>query len=52
MFDVVSLYTSIHHKFGLEAIDYFLTKYQEDLHSRFKEEFVLESANLHLKTTH
>ena len=48
-FDVISLYTSIPHKFGLEAINYFLTKYQEDLHAIFKKEFVLESANFILK---
>ena len=43
------MYTSISHEFGLEAIDYFLTKYQEDLHPRFRKEFVLESANFILK---
>ena len=48
-FDVISLATSIHHEFGLETIDYFLTKYQEDLHPRFRKEFVLESANFILK---
>ena len=48
-FDVISLYTSIPHKFGLETIDYFMTKYQEDLHSRFKKKFVLESANFILQ---
>ena len=30
-FDVISLYTSIPHEFGLEGIDYFLAKYQGDL---------------------
>ena len=30
-FDVISLYTSTSHEFGLEAIDYFLAKYQGDL---------------------
>ena len=48
-FDVISLATSIHHEFCLETIDYFLTKYQEDLHPRFRKEFVLESANFILK---
>ena len=47
--DVISLYTSIPHEFGLEAIDYFLTKYQENLHPRFRKKFVLESANFILK---
>ena len=41
--------TSIPHGFTLEALDYFLTEYQEDLHPRFKKEFVLESANFILK---
>ena len=48
-FDVISLYTSILHEFGLEARDYFLTKYQKDLHPRFRKEFVLESTNFVLK---
>ena len=48
-FDVISLYTSIPHEFDLEVLDYFLTAHQEDLHPRFKKEFVLESANFILK---
>ena len=48
-FDLISLYTSISHEFGLEAIDYFLTKCQEDLHPRFRKAIVLESANFILK---
>ena len=32
IFDVISLYTSILHKFGFESLDYFWTRYQEDLH--------------------
>ena len=44
-FDEIILYTSIPHEFGLEALDYFLTKYQEDVHPRFRKELVLESAN-------
>ena len=43
------MYTSIPHELGLEVIDYFLTKYQDDLHPTFKKEFVLESANFILK---
>ena len=34
-FDVTSFYTSAPHEFGLEALGYFLTTYQE-LHPRFK----------------
>ena len=48
-FGVISLYTNIPQEFGHECIDYFSTMYQEDLHPRFKKEFVLESANLILK---
>ena len=48
-FDIISLYTSIPHNFGLETINYFMTKYQEDLHARFKKKLVLESANFILK---
>ena len=48
-FYVISLYTRVLHEFGLEAIDYFLTKYQEDLHTTLKKEFVLESVNFILK---
>ena len=47
--DLISLNKSIPHEFGLEAIEYFLTKYQEDLHPRFRKAFVLESANFILK---
>ena len=45
IFEVISLYTSIPHEIGLEAKAYFVTKYQEDLHPRFRKEFVLKSAN-------
>ena len=30
-FDVITLYTGIPHEFCLDALDYFVTKYQEDL---------------------
>ena len=50
-FEVVALYTGISHEFGLEAIDYFLTKCQEDLHPIFKKEFVSELVNCILKNT-
>ena len=49
-FAIISLYQSIPHKFGLEALDYFLTKYQEDLYPRFKNKLVLESFNFVLKS--
>ena len=49
MFDVIGLYTSIPQEFGLEAIDYLMIKYQENLNPIFQKEFVLESANFILK---
>ena len=48
-FDVIILYTSIPHEFGLEATDYFLTMYQKDLHPRFRKEFNLEPAKFIFK---
>ena len=39
-FDVISFYTSIPHEFSLEAIDYCLIKYEQELHPRFSKEFV------------
>ena len=50
--NVISLFARIPHEFGLEAIDHFLNKYKEDLQPKFRKEFVLESANFILKTTH
>ena len=48
-FDVISLYTSNVDEFGFRAMDYFLTKDKDDLHPRFRNEFVLESSNFILK---
>ena len=45
--DVISLYTIIPHEFGLEAINYFFTKYQEELSG---EKHVLELAKFILKS--
>ena len=42
-FDVVRLYSSIPHEYGLEAIEYWLDKFPESLSPRFSKEFVLES---------
>ena len=42
-FDVKSLYTSIPHNYGLEAINFWIDKYPNSLHSRFSKEFILES---------
>ena len=46
---MISLHAIIPHEFDLEAIVYFVTKYQEELHPRFKTELILESANFLLK---
>ena len=48
-FDVVGLYTNILHTFGLEAVKYFLLKYKEDIHPRFKIPVILESIDFILK---
>ena len=44
-----SINSSIPQEFGLEALDYFLNRYREDLHPRYKKEFVLESVNFILE---
>ena len=41
-FDVTSFCKIISHEFDLEALDYFLTTYQGNLHPRFKKELVFE----------
>ena len=48
-FDVISQDTSYPREFDLELSDYFLTKYQKDLHPTFKTEFVSESVNFILE---
>ena len=46
MFDVKSLYTSIPHDYGLEAISFWIEKYPDSLHSRFSKGFVPESIKI------
>ena len=48
-FDVKSLYTSIPHDYGLEAITFWMEKHPDSLHSRFAKEFVLESIKIILE---
>ena len=48
-FDVVSLYTSIPHNLGLEAIHYWLQKCENELCERFTRDFILSSVALVLK---
>ena len=50
--DVISLHTSIPHEFGIEAIDYFLSKYQGDLHSTIKKIFCFKISRLYTKKQH
>ena len=46
---MIGLYTNIPHTFGLEAVSYFLLKYEQDIHSRFNIPFMLESINFLIK---
>ena len=48
-FDVVSLYSNIPHELGIEAINYWLNKYPEEIQARFVKEFILEGIELILK---
>ena len=48
-FDVISLYTSIPHKLGLEAIEYWLNKYPTCIEQRISKEFILKAISLVLK---
>ena len=48
-FDVKSLYTSIPHEFGLEAIKFWLEKHPQSLHKRFSKDFILESSKFILE---
>lgn len=47
--DITSLYTSIPHELGLEAIKYWIRKRPDLIPSRFTEDFILESIELMLK---
>ena len=48
-FDVTSLYTSIPHSLGEDALKYFLQKYSHLIPSRFSVEFILEASMFVLK---
>ena len=48
-FDIESLYSTIPHALGLEAVDYWLEKYPETLNSRFTKEFILDGIKLILE---
>ena len=49
MCDMKSLYTSIPHNYGFEAIHFWIEKHPGSLHSRFSKGFVLESVKIILK---
>ena len=48
-FDVSSLYTSIPHELGIEAITYFMEKFPNTMDPRFTKECILEATNFVLK---
>ena len=50
-FDVKSLHTNIPHEYGLEAMNYWLDKYQDSINPRFLEAFKLHLWNLSSKNT-
>ena len=43
--DIVSLYTNIPHKLGLEAVEYYINKHRSRIPKRFTKQFILESIN-------
>ena len=45
-FDVESLYSNIPHELGIEAINYWLNKYPENIRARFSKKFILEGIEL------
>ena len=51
-FGVTSLYTNILHDVRLKAIEYWLDKYPELIHSRFNKTDILEALKLILKNKH
>ena len=51
-FDITSLYTNIPHELGQKAIEYWLDKYPELIHSRFNKSFIFEALKLVLRNDH
>ena len=43
--DIVSLYTNIPHKLGLEAVEYYVDKHRSRIPKRFTKQFILEGIN-------
>ena len=48
-FDIKSLYTRIHHNYGIEALSFWTEKYPDSLHFRFSKGFVLETIKIILQ---
>lgn len=48
-FDIEALYSNIPHELGLDAIQYWLDKYPEELQSRFSKGFILDGIKLILQ---
>ena len=51
-FDVTSLYTNIPHDLGIEAVNFWLEKYQGEINGRFTKQFILEGLKLVLENNH
>ena len=48
-FDVVSLYSNIPHDLGRKAIEFWLDRHPDLIHSRFSKEFILEGLSIILE---
>ena len=48
-FDITCLYTNIPHNLGMEAIQYWLTKYLPSTAGRFSQEFIVEGKKIILQ---
>ena len=44
-FDVISLYASIPHEYGLKALGYFLTTFKEEMNPQLNNQFILDAAD-------
>ena len=51
-FDVVNLYSNIPHEFGIEALDYWITTYPNEIPERFEKQFILEAMDFILKNNY
>ena len=51
-FDVVSLYTSISHELGIEALSYWYDKLRHHIHKRFTKEFILQTCRFILSNNY